>query len=137
MDTQISGGCLCGAVRYEASAGPVFSGNCHCKDCQKTSGGPYVPAMTFVRSTVTFTGTPTWYRSQGDSGHWIERGFCPTCGANIFAHMEVMPELLVIRAGTLDEGSHFKPALDFFVASAQPWDHMDPTLPKRPHSPRG
>ena len=47
MESKYAGGCLCGAVRYATNAEPVFAGNCHCKDCQRSSGGAFVPAMLF------------------------------------------------------------------------------------------
>lgn len=65
----------------------------------------------------------------------IERGFCPTCGSQLFTKLEMMPSELGINAGTLDDASKFMPALDFYVSSAQPWDHMNPALPKREKSP--
>ena len=136
MESKYSGGCLCGKVRYESAAEPQFSGNCHCKDCQRVSGGAFAPAMLFAEAGMTISGAPKFFRSHGDSGRWIERGFCPECGSQMFTRLEGLPGALVIKAGTLDDSSSFSPTLDFWVASAPPWDHMDPALPKRPRSPR-
>jgi hypothetical protein len=130
MTGRMSGGCLCGAIRYDCEAGPIFAGNCHCKDCQRTSGGPYTPAMLFRASDVRITGVPRYYRSHGDSGRRVERGFCSTCGSQIFAKLEALPDVIGVKAGTLDDGALFRPAVDFYVASAQPWDRMDLALPK-------
>jgi hypothetical protein len=47
MTMPITGGCMCGAVRYESSAEPLLMVKCHCRDCQRTTGGPYVPAVVF------------------------------------------------------------------------------------------
>lgn len=133
---KYSGGCLCGDVRYAIDAEAAFSGNCHCTDCQRTSGGPYAPVMMFPSQAVTITGEPQYFESKGDSGSIIERGFCRTCGSQLFLKLEAIPRLLGVRAGSLDDPSLFQPGMDFYVSSAQPWDHMDPALPKRALSPR-
>ena len=56
MSTAINGGCLCGAVRYECNAEPLFTGNCHCRDCQRASGGAYSPAMGVPTDALKITG---------------------------------------------------------------------------------
>jgi len=133
---SFEGRCLCGAVSYSSTVAPVFAGNCHCKDCQRASGGPYTPALMFPAAAVQIRGTPRYFASRGDSGRTIERGFCPDCGSQLFSRLEGLPGMLGVRAGTLDDAAQFKPQLDFYVASAQPWDHMDPELPKKPGPPR-
>ena len=137
MDSRYTGGCLCGALRYDGAGEPAFSGNCHCADCRRVSGGAFAPAMMFPEGALTVSGTPRWFRSLGDSGRWIERGFCAECGSQLFTRLEAMPGMLAIKAGSLDDASRYQPVLDFYVASAPPWDHMNPALPKRPGSPRG
>ncbi len=134
---KYSGGCLCGEVRYATDADAAFSGNCHCLDCQRVSGGPYAPVMMFPVGAVTITGEPRYFVSKGDSGSMIERGFCQNCGSQLFLKLEAIPGLFGVRPGSLDDPSLFQPGMDFYVSSAQPWDHMDPALPKRPLSPRG
>ena len=135
MVTKFSGRCLCGNIQFVCAGDPVFSGNCHCKDCQRSSGSAFTPAMIFPEAAVEITGQLRYFKSQSDSGRFIERGFCPTCGSQLFARLEAMPGMLGLRAGTLDDASAYRPALNFYVASAQPWDHMDPALPKFPKMP--
>lgn len=135
MASKITGGCLCGAVRYESAAVPAFAGNCHCRDCQKASGGAYVPLLALPANAVTISGEVKFFDVQGDSGNIMSRGFCPTCGTRVVGKSSGMQALTVILAGTLDDPSDFKPAIDFYTASAQPWDHMNPALPKFPKSP--
>ena len=130
MTAKYTGGCLCGAVRFAADADPLFTGNCHCKDCQRTSGGPFTPAMFFMASAVTTTGQTTTYRAIADSGKYIERSFCPVCGSQLFGNLEALPGMLGLRAGTLDDPSLFQPTVDIYVGSASHWDHMNPGLPK-------
>ena len=131
------GACLCGEIHYRTSDEPVFSANCHCTDCQQVSGSPYAPVMMFSSSGVEINGSPNYFRSTGDSGGEIERGFCGTCGSQLFVRLLAMPALLGIRPGSLKNSSLFKPAMDIYVASAQPWAHMDPDIPKVQLSPRG
>lgn len=128
--TTFTGGCLCGAVRYKCSAEPVWSGNCHCRDCQKLSGGAYIPTLFVPENLVTISGEVKYYEKNGDSGHRVRRGFCPTCGSQLFGKPELVPGVLGIRAGSFDNPALYQPSMDVYVASAQPWDVMNPDLPK-------
>jgi hypothetical protein len=136
MSDLLTGGCQCGAVRYECSAEPLFTGNCHCRDCQKSTGGPYVPAFAVPAQAVKIAGQVKYYESRADSGNIFNRGFCPTCGSRLFGKAAALPQFLLVTAGSLDDPSRFKPSMDFFTASAQPWDHMNPELPKFPRQPK-
>ncbi|HPT49755.1 MAG TPA: GFA family protein [Accumulibacter sp.] len=135
MNAIFKGGCLCGAVRYQSSAAPVMAGNCHCRDCQRASGGAYAPTLFAPTAAVAIDGEVRYFEVKGDSGHAVSRGFCPRCGSQLFGQVEVMPGLLAIRAGTLDDPGLYQPAIDLYTARAQSWDFMDPTLPKFPEMP--
>jgi hypothetical protein len=136
MSKSLMGGCLCGAVRYEASGMPIFSGNCHCRDCQRSSGGAYTPAIFMPEEAVAIQGTVKYFESKADSGNSISRGFCPNCGSQMFAKLEKLPNMLGLRAGTLDEPANYRPNVDIYTDSAAHWDHMDPALPKFARAPR-
>ncbi len=136
MATPFTGGCMCGAVRYECSAEPVMAGNCHCRDCQRASGGAFVSALAVPRNALKITGEVKYYDVKGDSGNTVSRGFCPNCGARLFGRPAVVSDLIVIMAGSLDDPSWYKPGMDFYTASAQPWDYMNPDLPKFPQMPQ-
>jgi hypothetical protein len=131
----MTGGCLCGAVRYTADGAQVFAGNCHCRDCQRVTGSGYMPVVGFTREAVQIAGAVKYFQRRGDSGKFSYEGFCPECGARLFAYADVMPGLLMVQAGSLDNPSEFKPQMDIYTASAQPWDPMDPALPKFPGMP--
>ncbi|MBL8393466.1 MAG: GFA family protein [Candidatus Accumulibacter sp.] len=135
MSTSLTGGCLCGAVRYESSVPPVMTGNCHCRDCQRASGSAYAPTLFAPSAAVTITGEVKYFTNKGSSGRAVSRGFCPGCGSQLFGTVEQMPGLLAIRAGTLDDPSLFQPAIDLFTSRAPAWDFMDPKLPKFPEMP--
>lgn len=130
MGESLTGGCQCGAVRYGCAADPLFMGNCHCRDCQRSSGGAYAPMVGVLSEALTITGIVRWYESRADSGAVASRGFCPVCGARLFAKSSVDPSITEIQAGTLDDPSTFKPAEDIFTSSARPWDYMNPALCK-------
>lgn len=136
MDQVLEGGCLCGAIRYECQGAPAFSGNCHCRDCQRSSGGAFTPAMFFPDSAVRIKGNPKSYESTADSGHRIWRLFCPDCGSQLFSKLEILQDMIGLRAGTLDDPSAFHPKLDMYTASAPCWDFMNPDLPKFERAPR-
>jgi hypothetical protein len=126
---------MCGAVRYECSAKPVMTGNCHCRDCQKASGGAFVSMLAVPAQALKISGAVKYYASAADSGNAFERGFCPQCGARLFGKSTAEPRLAMITAGSLDDPSWYRPSIDFFTSSAQPWDQMNSALPKFPRMP--
>jgi len=130
MNKVLNGGCLCGNVRFETSAEPMFSGNCHCRDCQRSSGGAFTPAIFVPADSVWIQGPVKFFQSMADSGNTIDRGFCPNCGSQLFTKLQMMPNVLGLRAGTLDAPDNFHPTLDMYTASAAHWDHMNPALLK-------
>ena len=136
MATPFTGGCVCGAIRYECSAEPVMMAQCHCRDCQKVTGGAFVPALAVPTASVKITGQPKYYETKGDSGQTVSREFCSNCGARLFGKPQVMQQFTVIFAGSLDDPSWFRPGMDIYTSSAQPWDHMNPNLPKFPKMPQ-
>ena len=138
MTAPMIGGCLCGAVRYECTGEPVFSLLCHCRDCQRQSGSAYAAAVRVPAVNFRVTqGEPKRYTKSGDSGNEVTRAFCPECGCMLFLQVSARPDLVGIRVGTLDDPSWFRPEADIFVKSAQPWDHMNPNLPKYASYPPG
>ncbi|HVC56102.1 MAG TPA: GFA family protein [Stellaceae bacterium] len=138
MAARRTGGCLCGAVRYESVGDPVFSLQCHCRDCQRASGTAYVAAMRVPAAGFRLTsGTPTRYVTKSDAGNAVTRVFCGACGSPLYIEVSSRPDIVGLRVGTLDDPSGFRAEADIFVKSAQPWDHMDPDLPKFPSYPPG
>ena len=133
MSTSYSGGCTCGAIRYEVTAEPLFALNCHCRDCQRETGSAFAPVMGVAAASFTVTrGTARTSSVVGGSGKPVLRAFCGDCGAPLYGLPTVRPDLVTVRAGSLDDPSIFRPTRDIFTTQAQPWDHMDPSLPKLP-----
>ena len=130
MVVPFSGGCACGAIRYECSAHPVFSWNCHCRDCQRTSGSAFCPVLYVAKATLTITGKSKYYDVRAESGNQVSRGFCPECGSPVFIQAELVPDLQGLWAASLDDPSQFQALVQVWTRSAQPWDCLTPTLQK-------
>jgi hypothetical protein len=137
MSTNFTGGCACGAIRYEVNAEPIVMFNCHCRDCQKTTGGSYTPVMYVPASAFKITkGTPTYYKTASEMAGDNVRGFCPQCGSRLFGGLSDIGQ--GIAASTLDDPSLYNPQFEIFTSDAQPWDYMDPKLPKfTKYAPKG
>lgn len=133
----LTGGCLCGAVRYICNAEPVMSVNCHCRSCQQASGSAYAAICMLPIAALTVTGDVRYFNSPGDTGQNVSRGFCPTCGSHLFGKPAVLPTLVGIKAASLDDPSRYQPSANMYVDSAQPWDSMNPHLPKFAKAPPG
>jgi hypothetical protein len=136
MGQQLSGGCACGVIHYECNVDPVLMFNCHCRDCQQASGTAYAAIVVVPKAAVEVHGDPRYHRIIGNSGKAVERGFCPTCGSQVTLKLERFPDLLGLQAGSLDDPSIYRPAMDVFTSSAQPWDYLDPAVQKHTHEPR-
>jgi hypothetical protein len=131
MNTQAyTGGCACGAIRYEIEAEPVMAGHCQCRDCQRDSGTGHASHVAFPRAAARVSGQATLWDKAADSGNIVTRAFCPTCGSPLFSTNNAMPEFLFVRAASLDDPSLYKPKMVVWAKSAQGWDYTDPALPK-------
>ncbi len=125
------GGCACGAIRYECSAPPLRMINCHCRDCQRASGSGYSATLIMAASSVRLLrGQCTEHRIEAESGNVARREFCAGCGTPLFASSLARPDFVGVKASSLDDPSWFAPEADVWIASAQPWGHMDPSVPK-------
>jgi hypothetical protein len=135
MTQKLSGGCACGTIHYECNVDPVLMLNCHCRDCQQAGGSAYAAVVVVPKAAVQMRGEPRYYRIVGDTGKAVERGFCATCGSQVTLKLERLPDVLGLQAGSLEDPSIYRPKMDVFTSSAQPWDHMDPGVPKHTQGP--
>jgi len=121
----IAGGCLCGAVTYRVTGAlrPVIA--CHCTQCRKTSGH-HVAATSAPREQIEITGEVTWFRSSDTA----QRGFCGTCGSNLF--WDGQGTHLSIFAGTLDGDPGIRLAGHIFCADKGGYYDLTDDLPKTP-----
>ena len=124
-ERPITGGCLCGALRYVASAPPFQVGYCHCRRCQQALGNVVATAALFRRDSVGIVaGEITWYQSSPT----LKRGFCGTCGSPIIAQHEDR-DYTAIWLGTLDEPARFEPGVQWYCESKVPWVTTGEALP--------
>jgi len=136
MTTPISGGCLCGAVRYTVSAPVTGLRVCHCTHCQKSSGtGSSVNAVIAGKDFRLTQGAPKCYAARADSGRTLLRFFCGDCGSPIYSQREASPERIVVRAGTFDDSSAMTIAAHIWTKSARPWSHIEPGSEQLPGNP--
>jgi hypothetical protein len=102
---------------------PALSGLCHCRNCQRYTGSAFETVMAFPSSSVSVHGDLKTFEDKGDSGKPVYRRFCPNCGSGIIAEADALPGLTLVLVGTLDDPAAFKPTMDVYWSSAQPWVH--------------
>lgn len=134
-NVNFTGGCGCGAIRYEIAGEPVMAFHCQCLSCQKATGSGHASALIFPRATAKVIGTPKFHETPCDSGNIGQRGFCASCGSLVLGGSSGAPDLLAIYAGSLDDPSRFAPQAVIYRSRAQPWDLVDPALPTFPMMP--
>ena len=131
MSESYTGGCACGAVRYDISAEPVFQNHCQCRDCQKKSGTGHGSYLTFAgKKAVKLKGEAAKSDIVADSGNVKSHAFCPSCGSQVYLTFAAMPDLFTVPAASLDDPARFKPQAVTYAMRGQAWDHLDPALAK-------
>lgn len=136
MKKPYTGGCACGAMRYEIKAEPIVMNDCQCRDCQRRSGTGHGSYISFAdRATVRTTGSPKTWDVTGDMGGIKHHAFCPECGTPVWLTFAQMPDIFAIHAASLDDPSRYRPQLVTFTSSAQDWDVVDAAIPQFPHMP--
>lgn len=128
MTKLYTGGCACGAIRYEVTGEPIAMVDCQCRQCQRESGTGHGAHLTFAGAAVTLTGAASIWESAGVNGTRKQRGFCPTCGAPVFIRLPDLPQIFITSAASLDEPSRYKPEMVYWTASGHGWDALDPAL---------
>lgn len=118
---RYTGGCLCGAVRYEAKGEPLYAGHCHCSDCRKASGSGFIPFMGFASDRVRFSGETQQVRSPAFRGGEAVRNRCVVCGSLVFGGVVGLDDSHTIYAGSLDDPGLFQPAMALFARERPDW----------------
>ena len=127
---MITGSCRCGAVRYESTAAPLVTRVCWCRDCQYVAAGSGTVNVCFRTATFAVQGATSDFISVADSGNRMHRRFCPICGTPLFSEAEARPELIFVRASSLDDVEVAQPASTIWVASAPTWASNSEVLPR-------
>ena len=130
MKKILTGGCLCGSVRYEYTGELKEASYCHCDACRRATGGPYtVGVLARADALRIICGRTKGYTTTADSGNLITREFCPQCGSPLFTKAHAHPNLVWIKAGSLDEPESIKPTHQVWTKCAVPWAYLSKDLP--------
>jgi hypothetical protein len=132
----IEGGCQCRAVRYRLTAPPLAVYNCHCKDCQRSSGGTHTMSMPIRREHVELLrGELVAFDKTADSGRIVRMLGCVRCGTKVWNEPLSYMTMLVVKPGTLDDMSWANPVGNIWTASKAPWVEIDDALSNFPGQP--
>ncbi|MEZ5715782.1 MAG: GFA family protein [Paracoccaceae bacterium] len=126
----LTGGCYCGALRYEAKGQPVLEAQCHCRECQYISGGGPNYFMMMPKDGFTFTaGAPASF-TRPDLDRPVTREFCPTCGTHVVTRLP-WRDYVVLKVGTLDDpaGAYDGPAMAIFTCDKPPFHFVPEGIP--------
>ena len=138
MADDLTGGCLCGAVRYRCCGEPDSMGLCQCERCQRQSGSAFLIAMVYAREAVTIEqGEFGVYTATDDAGASLSRHFCPACGSAVMITLDRYPEIRSIMGGTVDDKSRINPTFSLWCSSGQPWLALPSAIQQYPDYPDG
>ncbi len=125
----IEGGCQCGRVRYRVRPPLPPAWACHCRECQKQSGGAGTLSISVAAEDFEVEGEMAAYDRPAESGATTTGFFCPHCGARLFHRSSRSAARLTLKAGNLDDTSGLTPVCHLWVSRKQPWVVLDPALP--------
>lgn len=129
MTQTISGGCLCGAVRYELAGDLGPAGYCHCEDCRRVSGSAFGVSVRVAAAAFRIVaGSPKSFTKSGDSGRPVTRCFCGDCGSPLYTLPPLHPDVVFIKAGSLDDPSVVRPNRQAWTRSRVSWAEIDPGI---------
>jgi hypothetical protein len=126
---QITGGCLCGALKYTCNSPPKSQFFCYCTDCQSVTGSPFAPGILVKKSSVTIEGCYSEHQVIAKSGRDINRKFCTICGSRVFDEIK-NSGTYIFNVGSLDNQELFKPQAHFWVRSKPNWYLITDKLPQ-------
>jgi hypothetical protein len=115
----LTGGCLCGGVRYRVTGSPLWAGNCHCTLCRRSGGGPYQSWFAVASSSFALTRGELAHYASSDRAR---RGFCSTCGSPLVFLPGSRPERMAVNIASLDTPHAVVPTEHIF------WDDRVPSL---------
>jgi hypothetical protein len=131
-EANLTGGCLCGAVRYEARGTSRKIVNCHCSMCRRHSGAAFLTYAAYPTDSFHFTkGRPGEYRSSPD----VVRTHCTVCGSPLTYVSDTDPHTVWLTVGSFDDPNVVQPTENWYVADKLHWLRIDDALPKCPGAP--
>ncbi len=124
--TKITGGCLCGAIRYKIDGEPFRIANCHCDDCRKATGSAYATNLFFKEEQIKILqGTPKKFEHLADSHNTMIKEFCSDCGSQVFGSGANRPGVKNIKVGSIDDARFVKPQVNLYTAHALSCSYID------------
>lgn len=123
-----SGKCLCGNVSYQCHSEPKAIFNCHCEDCRRATGSVFGTNLFVPEAKVEISGEVSSYSHISDSGSTMTKRFCPNCGSLLFGSNTAKPNVVSIRAGTVDQLALIKPQINLFMDKKVPSTSIDENL---------
>jgi hypothetical protein len=128
---QLEGGCACGAIRYRLTNQPLIVHACHCRDCQRITGGPFVINLWIETKFVDADhNAPKSFTLKGGTGKNHEVFFCGNCGTYLWSRYHIVPsDCRFIRAGTLDRPEAVTPDVHIYTRSKLPWIELPKDVP--------
>lgn len=133
---DITGGCLCGSVRFTVSGSIAAAAYCHCTDCRKCTGSAFnISVPVDVAKFKLLSGNPKGFTKTADSGNELTRHFCSDCGSPVFTSSPQHLDRVYVKAGAFDDPSIIIPAYQSWVSSSVSWSNIPPELPSHAKSP--
>jgi hypothetical protein len=129
LNPEVSGGCLCGSVRFRV-CGPIApAAYCHCSDCRKCTGSAFnISVAVAMANFKLVSGHPKGFTKAADSGNELTRHFCGECGSPILTSSPRHPDRVYVKAGAFDDPSVVAPLYQSWVSSSVPWSTIAPGL---------
>ncbi|HEX5080063.1 MAG TPA: GFA family protein [Geminicoccaceae bacterium] len=123
MAAELTGRCLCGAIRYRATAAPLWASHCHCESCRRATGAPLTTYAGFSAAAFAWTaGEPVRFASS----EGVVRTFCGCCGTSLTYQGDRWPGEVHVLAATLDRPEAVTPRGEAFAGERLPWLHLAP-----------
>ena len=118
---SLTGGCICGQVKYQITDKPLFTQACHCKDCKVLTGSSYVVNSSILENTLIVEGEVSSTELKAGSGASCKTYFCTKCGAYVYADYDSAIKRLTLRTKTLNNSEKFPPQVHIFTKDKDPW----------------
>ena len=132
-----SGQCLCGKISIALEGEPLRMAQCHCRDCQKSSGTGHMSMVFVTEESVNITGDAAGYAVTTDSGNTYTRNFCATCGSRVYGRNTLRPGVVAIPVGIFDDRSWFQPDAVVYCRNRDDWDLTSHSIPNFDAMPPG
>ncbi|MBA4117297.1 MAG: aldehyde-activating protein [Candidatus Puniceispirillum sp.] len=124
LDTHLTGGCFCGAVRFRLEAPPLKIGVCHCQACKKLTGGTSWSFALALTDALHVTGEVREVTRMSESGYPVHVGFCPACGTTLMSRSDHWAQFRTLSVGAFDDTDGLTTSFHIWTKSAYPWEIM-------------